>query len=191
MMKKLAAIAAGFVLCGCGIAIGASAISGRLYVLSTVTHTSGTASTLTEELGNPWYWGGGIGTLGTNGSATGLSKLYVSDATIAASGTNTIDLYGALTDSFGATVNMSKVKLLLIAPSNAMAGQSVTLRASASNGMTNALPASGNSVLCGGAFFLAAPTAIGYSVSNGVCDTIEVINDSTNAATVKVIIAGE
>jgi len=190
-MKKLTAAVMGFILCGCGIAVAASTIAGRLNISSTITHTGGTASTLTEELGTLYAWGGNLGTLGTNGSATGLSKLYVASASIVATGTNTLDLYGALTDSFGAAFNLARVKLILVAPSNSMAGQTITFRAAAANGLTNALDATGVSVRCGGTFFLAAPDAIGYTVSNGVCDTIEIVNDSTNAAVVKVIIAGE
>lgn len=189
--QAIAILAAVGMVCGMA-AVMADDISGTIKAGISISHAgSGTASTLTETLSDPWKWGASTAIIGTNGAATGLSKLYVSDATIAASGTNTLDLYGALTDSFGVAVNLARVKLLLIAPANAMAGQSVTLRAAAANGLTNALDATGVSVLCGGAFFLAAPTAIGYTVSNGVCDTIEVINDSTNAATCKVIIAGE
>jgi hypothetical protein len=189
--KQLAAGLIVWVAVSIGIIL-ADDISGTIKAGISISHAgSGTASTLTETLSDPWKWGTSTAIIGTNGSATGLSKLYVSDATIAGSGTNTLDLYGALTDSFGVAVNLARVKLILIAPANTMAGQSVTLGASASNGMTNALPASGNSVLCGGAFFLAGPTAIGYSVSNGVCDTIQIVNDSTNAATCKVIVAGE
>jgi hypothetical protein len=167
-------------------------ISGTIKAGISINHSgSGTASTLTETLSDPWKWGTSTAIIGTNGSATGLSRLYVASASIVAAGTNTLDLYGALTDSFGAAFSLARVKLVLIAPSNSIAAQTVTLRAAAANGLTNALDATGVSVRCGGTFFLAAPDAIGYSVSNGVCDTIEVINDSTNAATCKIIIAGE
>jgi len=167
-------------------------ITGTIKAGISLTHAgSGTASTLTETLTDPWKWGNTSAIIGTNGSATGLSVLYVANPTIAATGTNSLDLYGVLVDSFGSTVNMLKVKLLLIAPSNSMAGQSVTFRASAANGMTNAIGVAGTTVQCGGAFLLAAPTAAGYTVSNGVCDSVEIVNDSTNAAGCKIIIAGE
>ena len=186
----IAILAAVGMVCGC--AVMADDIRGTIKTAVSLTHISGaTASTVYETISDPWTWGATSANVGTNGAANDLNMVYISNATIAGSGTNTLDLYGTLLDSFGATLNFARIKLLIVAPTNAMAGQSVTLLASAANGMTNALPATGNPVLCGGVFFLAAPTAIGYTVSNGVCDVIDIRNDSTNAAVVKVVIAGE
>ena len=177
----------------CGAAM-ADDISGTIKAGIALTHAgSGTASTLTESLSDPWKWGNTTSIIGTNGSATGLGKLYVTSATIVGSGTNSLDFYGSLTDSFGVALNFSKIKLLFAAPSNSMATvQTVTIRPAAANGFTNWTDSVvGVTIRCGGAMILAAPDAVGYVVSNGVCDAMEVVNNSTNAATVKIVIAGE
>jgi len=88
---------------------------------------------------------------------------------------------------------MSKVKLIFVSFSNSMASASVTLAPGVSGGFTNWNDGAtaGVKISAGGAFFLAAPTATGYPVSDAVCDALQLVNNSTNAGSVKVIIAGE
>lgn len=177
----------------CGSA-WADDISGNIKIAATMTHLgSVTASTLTETLSDPWLWAGTTARIGTNGAATGLTRIYASETAIAASGTNALDLYGTLLDSFGATVNLSKVKLMFVSFSNSMASASVTLAPGVAAGFTNWNDGAtaGVKISAGGAFFLAAPNATGYPVSNTACDALQLVNNSTNAGSVKVIIAGD
>jgi hypothetical protein len=191
MKTKAATLITMAALCG---VVMADEISGNIKIAASLTHLgSVTASTLTETLSDPWLWSGATARLGTNGAATGLSKIYAVESAIAGSGTNNLDLYGTMLDSFGATVNMIKVKLMFVSFSNSMASASVTLSPGASAGFTNWNDGAtaGVKIRSGGAFFLAAPDATGYPVSNGVCDALQVVNGSTNAGSVKVIIAGD
>lgn len=166
-------------------------ITGNLMLHSTIIHQGGSASRLTESLGTLWYWDGATGALGTNGQATYLSTIYVANVSIAGGETNTLDLSGTLNNSFGQTVNLSAVKLLFVAPTAPEAG-TVTVRPAASAGWTNWCDAvEGVNVRIGGALMLAAPDLVGYPVSNGVSDTLEIVNNTTNTASVKIIVAGE
>jgi hypothetical protein len=177
----------------CGMA-WADDISGNIKIAASLTHLgSVTASTLTETLSDPWLWATSTARVGTNGAATGLTKIYAAETAIAAGGTNALDLYGTLLDSFGATVNMAKVKLMFLSFSNSMTSASVTLAPGAANGFTNWNDGAtaGVKISAGGAFFLAAPNAVGYPVSDGGCDALQVVNNATNAGSVKVIIAGD
>jgi hypothetical protein len=178
-------------LCG---AAWADDISGTVKVSTSLTHLgSPTASTLTETLSDPWLWAGTTARLGTNGAATGLTRIYAAETAIGAGGTNALDLYGTLLDSFGAAINMAKVKLMFVSYSNAMASATVTLAPGAAAGFTNwnSGLTEGVKISAGGAFFLAAPNATGYPVSNTACDALQLVNNSTNAGSVKVIIAGD
>ncbi len=176
----------------------ADSISGRLRINSSVVHSNNAAgSTITETIDNPWYWNGGDGDIGTNGAASDINYIYVAKPTLASTYTQTLDLAGSLTDSFGATLTFTKVKLIVVAPTNAAgvagAADTITVRPAAANGATNWIAAgsSGVTVRHGGVLMLASPDATGYGVVATSGDILEIVNNSTNAAYTKIIIAGE
>lgn len=173
------------------VVVLADTITGEIKLSTAITHTgSGTASTLTETITDPWKWGSSTAFIGTNGSATGLSRVYVSSTSIAGSGTNTVDLFSSTLDSFGSVLAFSSVKFIWFAPSNT-ASSTMTIRPALSSGFTNwTESASGNKVRSGGLLSIMAPDAGGYSVSDGVCDSIIIVNGSTNAGSYVLFVGG-
>jgi hypothetical protein len=118
--------------------------------------------------------------------------LYIVSSNIVAGGTNTHDLYGANVDSFGSPANFSKVKFIWFFPSNAT-GYSMELRPSETAGMTNWLAnvTNGVTVQHKGALAIMAPNATAYAISNGVCDSVTVVNSWTNAGRYTLYFGGE
>lgn len=169
-------------------------ITGRIRINPAITHTgTGTASTLTEVLENTYQWNG-TAIIGTNGSAAGLNKLWVYSGTIGGGATQSFDLAGGVTNSFGATLTFSRVKLMQICPSNSMANpQTVLLRPAHANGFASWQSGTndGQRVFAGGAWAVMAPTTNAYAVTAGTGDLLEIVNESTNAASYFLYIAGE
>lgn len=173
--------------------VRADTIEGNIKIATLMTHYGGSgASTLTESLSDPWLWAGTSGAIGTNGSAEGLTRLYIVVSNIVAGGTNTHDLYGTSVDSFGQSVTFSKVKFIWFCPSNAV-GYSMAMRPAESAGLTNWLADVTNGVVVQhkGALALMAPNATAYAVSNGVCDSITVVNSWTNTGRYTLYFGGE
>jgi len=171
----------------------ADTISGKIAVkTSTVTHTgTSLASTLTEYLPDAFLWAGDSDTIGGTGTASYVSRLLVSSSTIAASGTNTIDLYGAVLDSFAQTANFVRVKGFIFTPTNTVAAPQI-IRPAGSAGFTNWTEStSGVSVRSGGCFVYFAPDTNGLPVSNAVCDSVEIVNTGTNAGGYRIYWFGE
>ena len=174
--------------------IAADNITGRIRVAPNLTHTgTGSASTLTEVLSDSYLWAE-TGIVGTNGSAAGLNKLWVYSGSLAGGATNTFDLAGGVTNSFGQVLTFAHVKFLLLAPSNSMAvAQSVLLQPAPANGWGSwmSTTTSAARVYSGGAWAVFAPCTNAYAVTAGTGDLIDIINESTNAATYRLYIAGE
>lgn len=168
-------------------------ITGRIRINPAITHTgTGTASTLSEAVENVYQWAG-TAIIGTNGSAAGLNKLWVMQATLAAGATNTYDLAGGVTNSFGQVLTFARVKMMVAVPSNSMAvAQTVLIQPSPVNGFSwQSTTTSATRVYSGGAWAVFAPSTNAYAVTAGTGDCFDVINESTNAVTVNLYIAGE
>jgi hypothetical protein len=172
----------------------ANEISGTIKVDARLEHVSpSTASEITETIATPYKWAG-TGLLGTNGTAAGMTTIYAATLSIPATGTNALDLAGTLFDSFGATVNLARVKFMVFAPSNSMtAAQSVIVRPAGANGFATWASDSNATVRVwsGGCFAFFCPTTNAPAVTAGTGDMLEIVNESTNAATCKVIIGGQ
>lgn len=126
-----------------------------------------------------------------SGTATGQAdKIFSDTRTIAASGTEDLDLAGVLVDALGATLTFVKVKAVLIV---AAAGNTNAVRVTrpASNGAPLFLAASdGLDVLPGGTFLWTAPGA-GITVTAGTGDLLTVANSSSGTSvTYDVVIIG-
>jgi hypothetical protein len=190
-MKQIAVA----VLCLLMVVARAEDITGVIRLNPSITHSgTGAASTLTETIGDVWRWGGGSGVIGTNGSAAGLNKLWVYSGSLAGGATNTFDLAGGVTNSFGQVLTFARVKFLLLAPSNSMTtAQSVLLQPAPANGWGSwqSTTTSAARVYSGGAWAVFAPCTNAYAVTAGTGDLIDIINESTNAATYRLYIAGE
>jgi hypothetical protein len=172
----------------------ADAITGLMRMESNITRTkAGTVTTVTETMINSYKWGG-TGALGTGGQASAMSVLYAVNFSIIAGGTNTLDLYGSLLDNFGATVNLARVKWMQLSPSNSMVTpQTMLIRAAPANGFGTWMSATTAAVraFSGGTFAIMAPATNAYAVTDSTGDLLEIVNESTNAATGLLYIGGE
>jgi hypothetical protein len=165
-------------------------IAGSIRIAPNLTHTgAGTGSTLTETIADVWKWAGASSTVGTGTTATALSKMYVVVSNgIPAGATNTVDLYGAVTDSFGVLFSPSQVKGFIFCPTNTLnvvtnGYQSMLIRPASENGWATWMSGTTSAirVKAGGMFALFAPCTNAYAVTATTGDLIETVNESTNA----------
>ena len=174
--------------------LAADTITGLIRVESSITKTkAGTISTVTETLVNSYKWGG-TGALGTGTTAAAMSVLYVASGSLAAGGTNTLDLYGSVQDNFGATVNLTRVKWLQLSPSNSMTtAQSVLMRPAPANGFATWMTGTNDAlrVFAGGTVAIMAPATNAYAVTESTGDLLDIVNESTNTTTYTLIVGGQ
>lgn len=118
-------------------------------------------------------------------------KVFAATRTVTASSTDALDLAGILTDPFGVTLTIVKLKALLV---RAAAGNTNNVRVNrpATNGVPLFLAASdGIDVLPGGLFLWVAPNATGVTVTPATGDLINCDNSgSGTSVTYDVVIIG-
>lgn len=123
-------------------------------------------------------------------AADQADTIFHDQRTIAASGTDDLDLAGVLTNPFGATATFADVRLILIAAAAANINNVVV------GGDANALLFGGAAahtvtVRPGGMFLLAARDATGYVVTPSTGDILQVANSGAGTAvTYDVVIIG-
>jgi hypothetical protein len=127
-------------------------------------------------------------------SGTGLGaadKIFSDTRTLAASGTENLDLSGSLTDSFGAVVTFARIKLVLV---TAAVGNTnnVNFAREGTNGVPLFLAASdGIAVKPGGGFAWWSPDAAGVVVTAATGDLLTVTNSGAGTGvTYDVVIIG-
>lgn len=144
----------------------------RMEISSTLTGTGGlaTASAVLHETYNfPWTTGTG---------ANQADKQYSAERTLAASGTENIDLAGALTDAFGVALTFVKIKSVLV-KADAANTNSVQFTRPASNGVPIFMAAGdGISLLPGAAIMWISPNATGVPVTAGTGDLLTFTNSA-------------
>ena len=134
-----------------------------------------------------------IGPSGTIGFATGIELLdgtaaskadlmFSDQRSIAASGSENLDLAGSLQDAFGQTITFVKVKGIYLRAAAANGGN-IVLGGAASNAFTGPFGAANDliKVPAGGYIELCAPVA-GWPVTAGTGDILQVANDDGAAA---------
>jgi hypothetical protein len=126
-----------------------------------------------------------------SGTAAGAVDVCWSDTrTLAISAAASLDLFGVLTDAFGATVTFVKVRGIAIVSA---VGNTSTLTISrpAANGVLLFGAASGSLFpLSGGGTFLWLDPAVGFGVTAGTADLLTITNAATASATFTVGIIG-
>lgn len=137
----------------------------------------------------------------TNGTGSGAAnKLFAKSYTIAASGNQSIDLAGSVTDFYGNTISFTKVKVIYVEHSTATTATTITVGVGGTNPFINWIKSAGTIttdqprvvVRNGGVFLLACTDGTGYPVTAGTGDILYLTNeDGTNSATVKVVVVGE
>lgn len=130
-------------------------------------------------------------TLATGTGAGQADRVWSDNRTIAASGTEDLDLAGVLTDAFGAAFTLVKLKAVLIVASAANTN-SVRVTRPATNGVPIFLAAAdGLDVVPGGTFLWVAPNAAAVTVTAATGDLLTVSNSSSGTSvTYDVVIIG-
>jgi hypothetical protein len=128
----------------------------------------------------------------TDGVGAGqIDRMFSDRRTLAASGTEDLDLAGALTDSFGLAVTFARIKLIYVAALAANVND-VNVTRAAANGVPLFLAAGdGLPIKPGGAFMWVAPNATGVPVTAATADLLTFTNAAGGApVTYDVIILG-
>lgn len=128
----------------------------------------------------------------TSGTGSGQADLLFSDTrTVAASGTDALDLAGGLTDAYGTTLTFVELRAVLVTASS-LNTNNVRVNRPASNGVPLFLAAGdGIDVPPGGAFLWTAPPDGKITVTAGTGDLLNIDNASSGSSvTYDVVILG-
>lgn len=127
-----------------------------------------------------------------NGTGTTQADLVFSDKrTIAAGANDDLDLSGSLSDAFGQSIALVKVKLLIVANPSTNNGN-VTIGNASSNQFVGPFGAAAHTwkIGPGGLLVMSEPSAGGWTVTAGTGDILRVNNGGSASADVSVIIIG-
>jgi len=130
--------------------------------------------------------------LTTGTAANQADRLWTDTRTIVASGTDDIDLAGVLTDAFGDTVTLARVKGLIVRAADGNTNNVVVGNA-ATNQFVGFFGAAAHTVAVrpGGVFAIFAPDATGYAVTAGTGDLLRITNSSSGTAvTYDIVVIG-
>ena len=118
-----------------------------------------------------------------------MTDIWAKTVTIAGSGTNSIDLAGGVTNSFGDVLTFSRVNMLTVVASSTNSAP-VTVGGAASAAFASWLGSSSDAVIVrpGGLLVVAAPDITGYAV--GTNSVLQIVNQATNAVSVTVSVGG-
>lgn len=130
----------------------------------------------------------------TNGTgASQANMIWMDQRTIAASGTDDLDLAGGLTNSFGTTINFTVLKGIIVYASSANTNN-VVIGGDATAPMINWVGAGNDTVVVkpGGLFALIDPGATGYEITATTADILQIANSSSGTSvTYDIILLGE
>ncbi len=128
----------------------------------------------------------------TGTGAGAADRIFHDQRTIAASGTDDLDLAGVLTDVFGATVTFARIKAITVAAASGNTNN-VVIGAAASNQFATWVGAATHTVIVrpGGLFTIAATDATSYAVTAGTGDLLRIANSGAGTSvTYDVILIG-
>lgn len=124
--------------------------------------------------------------------ANQADRLFTDRRTLAASGTEDLDLAGVLTDIFGATLTFARIRALIIAADEGNTND-VVVGGAAANGWITWVGGATHTVTVrpGGLIVAAAPDATGYVVTAGTGDLLHVANSGAGTGvTYDVVLLG-
>lgn len=123
--------------------------------------------------------------------ANQANRIFHDQRTLAASATEDLDLAGVLTDPYGASITMARIKALIVSAATGNTNNVNVIRP-ASNGVPLFLAAGdGIPVRPGGVFAWIAPDATGIAVTAGTGDLITFTNSAgSTSVTYDVVIIG-
>jgi hypothetical protein len=123
--------------------------------------------------------------------ANQMDAVWSDERTIAASGTDDLDLAGGLTDAFGAAITFARIKFLYLEADSTNVNN-VVLGGAAANAFINWVADATDKVVArpGGAFLLIANDATGYAVTAGTGDILRIANSGAGTSVKYRIILG-
>jgi hypothetical protein len=148
-------------------------LSGRITLsmssLLTGTHDFAQPSSRFDQ---GWQWGFTDGT-----GADQANRFWADRRTLAASGSESHDLAGGLTDALGTVLTFAKVRALAVIAAEANTNN-VVIGGAASNALASMFGDASDKVVIkpGGAILLVAPDAAGYAVTANSGDLLQVAN---------------
>lgn len=119
------------------------------------------------------------------------NKIWHDERTIAASGTDDLDLAGTLLDPFGTAISLARIKGIII--SAAATNNNNVVVGAGTNPVINWLGGTTPTVIVrpGGLLMVIAPDATGYAVTAGTGDILRVANSGAGTSvTYQVVVIG-
>ncbi len=136
----------------------------------------------------------------TNGTgADQANMIWADQRSISASSSETLDLYGGLTNSFGTTINFTSLKGIIIVASSSNVNN-VLVGGNAAGALAGLFTLSGDAAIedvqmvipPGGMLALVNSNANGYAITNTTADILQIANSSSGSSVVyDIILLGE
>ena len=167
----------------------AASLSGSLSISASITNTGASdTSTLTDLIaGVIESW-----TI-TNGTGANQANVMWHDRrTLAATTSEDLDLSGVLTDAFGVSVALARVKAIIVSAASTNGGL-IQVGGAAANQFINWVANASDiiQIRAGGFFMLVAPDATAYAVTAATGDLLKIANtDGAAAGTYDIYIIG-
>jgi hypothetical protein len=123
--------------------------------------------------------------------ANQIDRVFTDQRTIAASGTDDLDLAGVLVDALGATITLARVKLIAVYAASANANNVVI--GGGTNPVTTIMGGTTPTTIVrpGGLWLVTAPDATGYAVTAATADILRLGNSGAGTSvTYDIIIMG-
>lgn len=181
---------------GLGAALATLALAATSYatLASSVTvSVQGNLATPGDLVATKSYLSQAFSVTLANGTSANQADLIFSDErTLAASGTEDLDLAGVLADVHGTTLTFARVKAIVIEADSANTNN-VVVGGASSNGFINWVSDATDEIVIrpGGVFALAAPDATAYAVTASTGDLLTVTNSSSGTGvTYRIVIIG-
>jgi len=118
-------------------------------------------------------------------------QVWLDERTLTTGATDTLDLYGSLTDVFGMTVNFEKVKAILVAHKSGTAGLHIGYTATTALAALIGAADANRKIEPNGLFFACSPDD-GAAVAAGVSDSLVLKHDAADGdpITYQIVIVG-
>jgi hypothetical protein len=129
--------------------------------------------------------------MSTGTGASQADRIFADQRTIAASGTDDLDLAGVLVDALGATITMARIRALIVKA--AAANTNNVVMGVGTNPITTILGGTTPTlnIRPGGLLVLAAPDAVGYAVTAATADILRFANSGAGTGvTYDIVIIG-
>lgn len=129
-------------------------------------------------------------TLDNGTGANQADRVFTDTRTVTSGSTDSLDVAGSLTDAFGATITMARLKGLYVKAS-ALNTTDLQVTRPASNGVPFMAAAGDAHILKpGGVYFAAWPDATAIPVTAGTGDLINIVNGAGASAVYDIVVVG-